>query len=91
MKSNLVERTTDRRTGSLRHKMAVRRVTVLGGTTTFADCLVALRYLADQRQLVQGSAIADYEQAFARQIGVRDLVRTCREDGSGAGVVGDVA
>jgi dTDP-4-amino-4,6-dideoxygalactose transaminase len=32
---------------------------------------VALRYLADPRHLIQGPAIGQYEQAFARQIGVR--------------------
>jgi dTDP-4-amino-4,6-dideoxygalactose transaminase len=44
---------------------------LLGGTTTLADCLVALRFLANPRGLIKGPAIADYERAFARQIGVR--------------------
>jgi perosamine synthetase len=48
-----------------------RCLATLGGTTTLADCLVALRYLADPRALIKGPAIAEYEQAFARQIGVR--------------------
>jgi dTDP-4-amino-4,6-dideoxygalactose transaminase len=46
-------------------------VAVLGGTTTLADCLVAMRSLAAPRRLVRGPAIAQYERAFARQIGVR--------------------
>jgi perosamine synthetase len=48
-----------------------RCLATLGGTTTLADCLVAVRYLADPRALIRGPAIADYEQAFAEQIGVR--------------------
>ena len=48
-----------------------RRLALLGGTTTLTDCLVALRYLADVRHLVRGAAITEYEQAFAKQIGVR--------------------
>src|SRR6266704_3519871 len=48
-----------------------RRLALLGGTTTLTDCLVALRYLADVRHLVRGAAIAEYERAFAKQIGVR--------------------
>jgi dTDP-4-amino-4,6-dideoxygalactose transaminase len=54
------------------HGMGVPRlVALLGGTTTLADCLVALRYLAAPRQLVRGPVIREYEQAFAQQIGVR--------------------
>ncbi len=48
-----------------------RRVGLLGGTTTWADCLVAAYYLANPRRLVQGAAIAEFEAAFARQVGVR--------------------
>jgi perosamine synthetase len=48
-----------------------RCLATLGGTTTLADCLVALRHLADPRALIRGPALAEYEQAFARQIGVR--------------------
>jgi len=44
---------------------------VLGGTTTAADCLVALRHVAEPRHLVQGPAIVAYERAFARTVGVR--------------------
>src|SRR6266849_10616142 len=77
MKHIVVERTTDRRTRSLLYKVAPRRLAIFGGTTTFADCLVALRYLADPRQLVQGPAIIEYEQAFARQVGVRYAYSFC--------------
>ena len=77
MKDIVVERTTSHRTRSLRQKVAARRVTVLSGTTTFIDCLVALCYLIDRRQLVQGPAIAEYEQAFARQVGVRYAYSFC--------------
>jgi perosamine synthetase len=48
-----------------------RRVALLGGTTTWGDCLLALRYVVDPRRLVRGPAISRYEQAFARRIGVR--------------------
>lgn len=53
-------------------RLGSRRVVVLlGGTTTLGHCLVALRYLARPPRLVRGAAIAEYERAFARQIGVR--------------------
>ncbi len=77
MKHLVVEQTSDRKTTNLRHKVATRRVALIGGTTAFADCLVALRYLADPHQLVQGMAIAEYEQAFAQQIGVRYAYSFC--------------
>jgi perosamine synthetase len=48
-----------------------RCIATLGGTTTVADCLVALRYLADPRGLTRGTAITNYEQAFAQTVGVR--------------------
>jgi perosamine synthetase len=48
-----------------------RRLALLGGTTNLGDCLVAMRYLADRRRMVQGPEIAAYERAFARKIGVR--------------------
>ncbi len=50
---------------------ARRRVALLGGTTNIGDVLVALRSLAHPGGLVEGPAIAAYEQAFARRIGVR--------------------
>lgn len=48
-----------------------RRVALLGGTTTWRDCAVALRYLVNPGWLVEGPAIAEYERAFAGQVGVR--------------------
>lgn len=48
-----------------------RLLTQLGGTTTFADCLVAIRYMVSPHHLVQGPTLAEYERAFARQIGIR--------------------
>jgi perosamine synthetase len=51
--------------------MAARRLALLGGTTTLADCLVAIRYAGVGRRLIHGPAISAYEQAFARRIGVR--------------------
>ncbi|MDQ3854768.1 MAG: DegT/DnrJ/EryC1/StrS aminotransferase family protein, partial [Chloroflexota bacterium] len=65
-----IERTTDCVTARSCVKGVSRRVALLGGTTTLADCLVAMRYLANAHGLVHGGAIAAYEQAFARQIGV---------------------
>ena len=53
------------------HNVSTRHAALQGGTTTLMDCLVGLRYLADSRNLVQGQAILEYEQAFARLIGVR--------------------
>lgn len=68
MRDIVVERITDRRTKNIR---SARRVALLGGTTTLEDCLVALRYLVHPRELVEGEAIAEFEQAFAQQVGVR--------------------
>lgn len=66
-----VETLTRRVASGLGQLRVPRLVAVLGGTTTLGDCAVALRYLVDLRQLVRGAAIEAYEQAFARQIGVR--------------------
>src|SRR5438876_12184348 len=43
----------------------------LGGTTQWSDCVEALRYLLRPTQLVQGSKIKEYEQAFSRMVGVK--------------------
>lgn len=48
-----------------------RLVPFLGGTTNWGDCLTALRYLANYRQMIQGPVIHEYEKAFARKLGVR--------------------
>lgn len=63
--------TTGREVANLSGFRTRRRAALLGGTTTLADCLVALRYLVDPRRLVRGSKIKQYEQAFARQVGAR--------------------
>jgi dTDP-4-amino-4,6-dideoxygalactose transaminase len=47
-----------------------RHLALLGGTTTAGDCLTGLRYLAAPDRLIKGPEIAEYEQAFARVIGV---------------------
>ncbi len=51
-----------------------RRLALLGGTTTWGDCLVAARCLLAPRGLVRGPAIREYEEAFASQVGVRHAV-----------------
>jgi perosamine synthetase len=48
-----------------------RHLSLLGGTTTPADCAVALRHLAWPDAMIQGASIAEYEQAFAARIGTR--------------------
>ncbi len=48
-----------------------RHLALLGGTTTLADCLVALGYLVSPRLLLEGPAITRYERAFARRVGAR--------------------
>lgn len=48
-----------------------RRIALLGGTTTGADCRIALRHLADPRLLLRGPSIEAYEQAFADRVGVQ--------------------
>ena len=77
MKQIAERSTTSPSTSTRRRKLSLRRVALIGGTTTFADCLVALRYLVDPRQLVQGPAITEYEQALARLIGVRYAYSFC--------------
>lgn len=51
--------------------VAGRRMAVLGGTTTWGDCLALLRYLVEPRRLIRGPIIAEYERAFADKVGVR--------------------
>jgi dTDP-4-amino-4,6-dideoxygalactose transaminase len=50
---------------------APRFVGPLGGTSTLGDCAVALKHLVWPNELIQGPAIVEYEEAFARAIGVR--------------------
>jgi perosamine synthetase len=66
-----IRRVTDRIMGGLSANGPRRCLATVGGTTTFADCLVALRYLADPRGLIKGTVIAKYERAFAQHVGVR--------------------
>jgi dTDP-4-amino-4,6-dideoxygalactose transaminase len=61
----------NRSAAGLDHLSTRRHLALLGGTTTLADCLVAIRYLAGRRRLIQGPAIREYERAFAGQVGVR--------------------
>jgi dTDP-4-amino-4,6-dideoxygalactose transaminase len=46
----------------------------LGGTTTAADCRIALSHLARPSELVQGPAIAAYERAFAEHFGMESAL-----------------
>jgi dTDP-4-amino-4,6-dideoxygalactose transaminase len=46
-----------------------RKLSLLGGTTTRRDVAIALRHLPG-RELIDGPALAQYEQAFARTVGV---------------------
>lgn len=48
-----------------------RLVAKLGGTTNLRDIFVAIALLINRRKLIKGTAITEYEKAFARQIGVR--------------------
>ncbi len=65
------DKTAGHTTGSPLAMRRSRRVALLGGTGTLADCLVASYYLANPRRLIRGPAITEYERAFARRIGVR--------------------
>jgi perosamine synthetase len=48
-----------------------RRLAIMGGTTTWGDCAVALRHLADPTALVEGPTIREYERRFAGVVGAR--------------------
>lgn len=63
--------TAERTTAKARLPSVPRLVSIVGGTTTLTDCLVALRYMLTSHHLVRGPVIAEYEQAFAQKIGVR--------------------
>jgi perosamine synthetase len=62
------------RLASLPSALWRRRLAVLGGTTTWADCALALRLLGTNGRLVCGQELKEYERAFARQIGVRHAI-----------------
>lgn len=57
-----------------RRRLLRRRLAMVGGTTTRADCEIALRQLADPGGLVDGPAIAAYEQAFAERLGMDSAI-----------------
>jgi dTDP-4-amino-4,6-dideoxygalactose transaminase len=44
---------------------------LLGGTTSWSECALALRFLLTERDLVTGSAIKEYEKSFAQKVGAR--------------------
>jgi perosamine synthetase len=48
-----------------------RLVAELYGTTTLGDCLEAARHLLSGSNLIEGPTIQEYEDAFAREVGVR--------------------
>ncbi len=66
-----IQKGARRRIVSGRRSLLQRRVALLGGTTTWSDCLVALRHLLNPQALIHGSAIQEYEDAFARRVGAR--------------------
>src|SRR2546427_9071296 len=51
-----------------------RCLALLGGTTRWSDCIEAMRYMLTPAQLVQGAKIEEYEEAFARTVGVKYAV-----------------
>lgn len=55
-------------------RRARRKLSLLGGTTNAADCLVALGYLLLPPLARRGPVLARYEEAFARRVGVRHAV-----------------
>jgi perosamine synthetase len=57
--------------GGILDRLIPRCVGPIGGTSTLADCLAAAAYIASPGKLIHGPAIAEYESAFARKIGVR--------------------
>lgn len=58
----------------MRRRLPPRRIAVLGGTTTWGDCLVAMRLLLRPSELVDGRAIAEYERAFAATVGAEHAI-----------------
>src|SRR3989440_7847418 len=51
-----------------------RCLALLGGTTRWSDCIEAMRYMLTPAQLVRGAKIEEYEEAFARTVGVKYAV-----------------
>jgi len=73
----VVRSTTENRTRIQHLRGLARHVALIGGTTTFNDCLDALYYLVHPRQLVEGPAISEFELSFAQYIGVRYAYSFC--------------
>src|ERR1700732_5195560 len=69
-----VELQTSGRPKDILRSPSRRRLALLGGTTTWGDCLTGLQYLAEPHRLIEGPAIAQYERAFAESIGVDHAV-----------------
>jgi dTDP-4-amino-4,6-dideoxygalactose transaminase len=57
--------------GPLQALLSRRLLAPIGGTTTLDDCAVALALLLQPWKLVRGSAVGEYERAFAQEIGVQ--------------------
>jgi perosamine synthetase len=53
------------------HRIARRRMALLGGSTSPGDVLAAAAYLLSPWRLVDGPAIREYERAFADSVGAR--------------------
>ncbi len=64
-------REKDGHSRSRRLGIRARCVPILGGSTRWSDCAVALRYLANRGEMIDGPAIREYEREFARFVGVR--------------------
>jgi perosamine synthetase len=77
MRHIVAERAPGYKTRELHPKPSTRRVALIGGTTSFDDCTVALRYLVRPGELVEGDAIVAFERAFAQHIGVRYAYSFC--------------
>ncbi len=67
------ETRTRRESGSRmrRNYPGQRRVALLGGTTSFGDCVAAASFLLRPSRLLRGQSLRRYELAFARYVGVR--------------------
>jgi perosamine synthetase len=77
MKRAVAGKIAGKRTKTHRLSDSVRRVALIGGTTTLDDCQAALYYLVHPRQLVVGAAILEFERSFAQYIGVRYAYSFC--------------
>ncbi len=73
MARELQRNTNSEKTHSLLPRLP-RLLGLLWGTTNRQDILLAARFILKQGSLVQGPAIAGYEQEFARRVGVRHAV-----------------